>query len=170
METFAILLLLNALVSAGPMSKRDSDDIPVLFKSPLAPRGCTRYVWGYDITGVTSEVDLTFNDGIKSAKDCFERCAQSPANCTSWVWKFTTDPDHRTCTLYSNFNIPSQVNIAFDIKNSTSNINNDKLMANNNNPQMGANVPLCTHFNSTEPDHGCLSGMSMLTAKNQLIC
>ncbi|KAJ3255880.1 hypothetical protein HK103_005894 [Boothiomyces macroporosus] len=170
MQPVSAALLVASLVSAGPVAKRDGDDIPVLFKSPLAPHGCTRYVKGFDITGVTTEVDLAFRDGIRSAQDCFERCAQSPATCVSWVWKFTTDPAHRTCTLYSNFNLPAQVSIAFDIQKSTANINNDKLVANNNNPQMGANVPQCTRFNSTTPDDDCMSGMAFLTAANQLIC
>ncbi|KAJ3253318.1 hypothetical protein HK103_000762 [Boothiomyces macroporosus] len=164
--------VLLALVSAEYNHDRDHPvlEVPVLFRSTLVPHGCTRYVRGFDITGVTTEVDLTFNDGIKHARDCFNRCASNPATCVSWVWKFTTDPNHRTCTLYSNFNLPSQVNIAFDVGKSTPNINNNKLMANNNNPQMGANVPQCTMFNSTVPDNHCMSGISFLTANNHLIC
>ena len=171
---FIALFTVAALVSnATPISKRDNHktEVEVMFKSNIAPNGCTRYVKGFDITGVTTEVDLTFAaNGITNAQDCFNKCATNPATCVSWVWKFTTDPNHRTCTLYSNFNLPSQVNIAYNIAGSTANINNDKLMANNNNPQMGANVPQCTLFNSTTPDHDCLSGMSFLTATKTLIC
>ena len=167
---FIAIVLSAASILAAPTASAETASVPVLFKSALAPHGCTRYVKGFDITGVTTEVDLTFAQGIKKAQDCFDRCASSPSTCVSWVWKFTTDPLHRTCTLYSNFNLPSAVTIAFDVAKSTANINNDKLMANNNNPQAGAVVPQCTQFNSTKVDNECMSGMSYLTASNVLLC
>ena len=168
-----VVLALLSLVSAAPHYKQNEAEVPILFKSAkLAPQGCTRYVKGYDITGVTTEVDLTFagTPSIRSAQDCFDSCASSPTTSVSWVWKFSTDPAHRTCTLYSNFNLPSAVNIAFNVGGSTPNINANKLMANTNNPQNGVAVPPCTRFNSTIMDHNCLSGMSFMTSDNKLLC
>jgi len=134
-------------------------------------KGCTRYVKGLDITGVTTEVDLTFKDGIKDQCSCLLRCLQAPTTCTNWVWKFTTDPMHRTCTLYSNFNLPKDVTIGFNLTSPpTMNINAAILLQHNNNPQAGAPVAHCTQFNSTAPDNECFSGMSFQTADNKFLC
>jgi hypothetical protein len=59
-------------------------------------------VKGFDITGVVTEVDLTFPQ-INDACDCIQACLSAPTTCASWVWKFSTPASvasgHRTCTL-----------------------------------------------------------------------
>ena len=48
--------------------------------------GCVRYVQGFDITGVTTEVDLTREkNGIKSECDCLQHCINNKQKCASWV-------------------------------------------------------------------------------------
>ena len=133
--------------------------------------GCLRYTKGFDITGVTTEVDLTIQDGIINECSCLAACLSRPTTCVSWVWKFTTDPNHRTCTLYSNFNLPNDVTIAYNLNSPTKNINAELLVQHNNNPQAGAPVPQCTLFNSSIADPHCFSGVSFQTADNgKYIC
>ncbi|KAJ3191884.1 hypothetical protein HK101_007318 [Irineochytrium annulatum] len=128
---------------------------------PSQPHGCRLFVRGFDITGVTTEVDLTIADGIMTECDCLARCSASSAQCVSWVWKFTDNSGHRTCTLYSNYNLPSAVTIAYDVKNSTDIM---KLQPANN-PQAGSTIPQCTIDGQpgSKPDPDCFSG-SPLTA------
>ena len=77
-------------------------------------------VMGFDVTGVVSEVDLTFPEIQGTVKlvaknlhahvnsptdacDCIQACLDRPTTCAAYVWKFST-PDsvtagYRTCTL-----------------------------------------------------------------------
>jgi hypothetical protein len=123
-------------------------------------------VKGFDITGVVTEVDLTFPK-ITDACDCIQACLSAPTTCASWVWKFSTPASvssgHRTCTLCehsildsmwemqeilifitttdSQFNLPADVTLVFDLNNSTNqNINAAEILANGNEPQKGAPV------------------------------
>lgn len=135
-------------------------------------------VKGFDVTGVVTEVDLTFPEikGISSfpyqattnliptdSCDCIQACLDRPGSCAAYVWKFSTADSvaagHRTCTLYSQFNLPTDVVIAVDIPNSM-NINGDELVANNNNPQKGSLVGqtfMDANLNTTV-DHQAVSG------------
>ena len=80
-----------------------------------------------------TEVDLNINDKIFTECDCLQNCLDRSDTCVAWVWKFTGDPSKaRTCTLYSNFNLPPSVTIAFNVSAS---INIEKLQAANN-PQV----------------------------------
>jgi hypothetical protein len=91
---------------------------------------------------VTNEVDLTFPQ-IKTKCDCIQECLNRPDTCANWVYKFSTSASvlsgHRTCTLYSNFNLPKIVSIFIDISSDlTQNIG---LLTPSNNPQIGNLVP-----------------------------
>lgn len=137
-------------------------------------KGCIRYVTGFDVTGVVTEVDLTFPE-IKDSCDCIQACLNRPDSCAAYVWKFSTADSvtsgHRTCTLYSQFNLPSNVTIAVDIPNS-SNINGDELVANKNNPQNGALVGQTfkdINLNTTV-DNEAVSGVVWQLATGKAIC
>jgi peptidoglycan hydrolase-like protein with peptidoglycan-binding domain len=74
---------------------------------------------------------------------------------------------HRTCTLYSQFNLPSAVVIEINL-NSTlnNNINAAEITMMNNNPQNGATVPQAfkdANLNTT-PDDDAVSGYVLWTA------
>jgi len=113
--------------------------------SAAGEAGCVRYVKGFDITGVVTEVDLTMADGINDQCDCIQACLNRFTTCAAYVYKFSTPESvasgFRTCTLYSQFNLPSDVVIAVDLNNvNTTNVNAEELVANGNNPQNGALV------------------------------
>lgn len=144
---------------APPGPVRDSRRVNV----QMANRACTD-TKGFDVTGVVTEVDLTFPQ-IKSACDCIQACLDMPNTCAAYVWKFSTPQSvqsgHRTCTLYSQFNLPSGVTIDYNT-NSTlnSNINAAELIANGNNPQAGGAVPQAFKDANldTTPDMDAVSG------------
>ena len=99
---------------------------------------------GFDVTGVVTEVDLVF-PVVKSECDCIQQCLDRPTTCASYVYKFSTPASvqsgHRTCTLYSQFNLPSAVAIEIDLKNAANkNINAAEITQMGNNPQQGAVV------------------------------
>jgi hypothetical protein len=111
--------------------------------------GCERYVKGFDITGVTTEVDLTYPQ-IKTVCDCIQECLNRQTTCASYVWKYSTSDSvksgHRTCTLYSNFNLPQDVAIEIDLSSDpeaslNKNINAQQLIQEGNNPQAGGLTP-----------------------------
>ncbi|KUJ20505.1 uncharacterized protein LY89DRAFT_682229 [Mollisia scopiformis] len=138
--------------------------------------GCVRYVKGFDVTGVVTEVDLTFPE-IQDACDCIQACLNRPGTCAAYVWKFSTPASvtagHRTCTLYSQFNLPAQVAIAIDVANTTNmNINSEELVANGNNPQMGALVAqtfMDANLNTTA-DPAAVSGEVWQLSTGKAIC
>jgi hypothetical protein len=108
---------------------------------PEHKSGCVRYYQGIDMTGVVTEVDLYFKDGIKSACDCIAACLSRPTTCTNWVYKHTfatgLDDGKRSCTLYSSPNLPTDVTLAYDLNNSKGFM---KLQPQNN-PQAGGSAP-----------------------------
>src|SRR5437762_10931095 len=59
-------------------------------------------VRGFDVTGVTTQIDLTFPE-IQDECDCIKACLDRKATCNNYVWKFSTpasvESGHRTCTL-----------------------------------------------------------------------
>ena len=96
-------LFLSVAVAAPTIGARDDDDQP-----RLCPRlnvkggGCIRYVQGFDVTGVTTEIDLTFPE-VKTKCECVEECLKRKETCNNYVWKFSTPESvqtgYRTCTL-----------------------------------------------------------------------
>jgi hypothetical protein len=88
-----------------------------------------------------------------------------PTTCANYVYKFSTPASvksgHRTCTLYSDFNLPADVTIEFDLNsNQNVNINAQEIIANGNNPHAGGPVPQAfKDINlDTVPDDGAVSG------------
>jgi len=147
--TSAVAILasvLAATVSAGPIAVRDNDAglQKICPNLNTQDKGCIRYVRGFDVTGVVTEVDLTFPQ-IQDKCDCIQACLDRPTTCASWVYKFSTPASvasgHRTCTLYSQFNLPVDVVIEYDLNsNLNKNINAAEIIANGNEPQNGALV------------------------------
>jgi len=124
---------------------------------------------GFDVTGVVTEVDLAFPN-ITTVCDCIQACLDNPTTCANYVYKFSTPASvlsgYRTCTLYSQFNLPSNVTIDINL-NSTANQNIQLLQAMNN-PQAGGLVPQAfKDMNlTTVPDDDAVSGcVSLLLVK-----
>jgi hypothetical protein len=169
----AALLIASAL--AGPLTKRDDDGLERICPGlKTANNGCVRYTKGFDVTGVVTEIDLKFPQ-IKDECDCIQECLKRPTLCANYVWKFST-PDsvksgHRTCTLYSQFNLPSEVSIEIDLNsNQNQNIIAPIILANNNNPQHGGPVPQAfKDINlNTIPDPDAVSGYVLWAAVMKL--
>src|ERR1700684_4213514 len=100
---------------------------------------------GFDVTGVVTEVDLTFPK-VKNVCDCIQECLNRPTTCATYVYKFSTpasvESGHRTCTLYSQFNLPADVTLDFNLTSPLhQNINAAEIELLGNNPQMGSAVP-----------------------------
>jgi urease beta subunit len=100
--------------------------------------GCERYVEGSDITGVLTTLDLGLMDSVC---DCIKACLDRPLTCASYVYKFTSAEgvikNKRDCTLYSDFNLPSGVEVVFDL-NDPRNVNITTVTSN---PDTGGLVP-----------------------------
>jgi hypothetical protein len=138
------------VASAASISK---DDI----QSTTNLCGDTR---GFDVTGVVTEIDLTFPE-VKGECDCIQECLNRPTLCANYVWKFSTPASvrsgHRTCTLYSTFNLPPDVTIDYNLK---SKLNMNIIPGLIDNPQAGGPVPQAfkdIHLN-TVPDDEAVSG------------
>lgn len=113
---------------------------------------------GFDITGVVTTLELSFPD-VKNVCDCIQECLNRPGTCANYVFDFH-DADaiksgHRTCILYSNFNLPSDVTVVF-APDDPQNMNIQTL---EDNPQAGGPVPQAfTDDQGTVPDDGAFSG------------
>lgn len=180
LATIVSLLAIGAL--AGPIGARDDNKDNEGGLKRICPNlktqdnGCIRYTRGFDVTGVVSEVDLSFPQ-IQSECDCIQECLNRPTTCASYVYKFSTPASvqsgHRTCTLYSQFNLPAAVTLAFDLNNGAdANINAAEIIANGNNPQMGAPVPqafMDANLN-TVADNKAVSGPVWQLANGQVQC
>ena len=99
---------------------------------------------GFDVTSVVTKVDLKFPQ-VKDECDCVQECLNRPSTCPSYVYKFSAPASvqsvHRTCTLYSQFNLPFAVTVLYDLS-STNNVSiNAAEIIIGNNPQTGAVVP-----------------------------
>jgi len=137
--------------------------------------GCIRYTRGFDVTGVVTEIDLTFPE-VQNECDCIQECLNRLSICANYVWKFSdraaVKSGHRTCTLYSTFNIPSDVTIDYNIASPLNkNIRPHKL-ADGNNPQPGGLVPQAfkdLHLN-TIPDNDAVSGPVWQLANGKVQC
>jgi hypothetical protein len=93
------------------------------------------------MTGVVTEIDLYFKNGIRTACDCISACLSAPATCTNWVFKHTfvpaLDSGKRSCTLYSSPNLPTGVNLWYNLSGSSG----FEPLQPINNPQDGALAP-----------------------------
>lgn len=131
---------------------------------------------GFDVTGVITEVDLTF-PLVKNECDCIQQCLDRPTTCANYVWKFATadgvKTGHRSCTLYSDFNLPSEVTVVLNVNDPRNrNVNAAAIQTNNNNPHMGALVPQAfKDINlSQQPDPHAVSGYVKSPCKRGLSC
>ena len=178
--------LLLSSVLAGPLSIRDNDSHDrICTNLNVQGGGCIRCTFthpsarcideseltlpslpdtkGFDVTGVVTEVDLTFPQ-VQSACDCIQECLNRPTTCSSYVYKFSTPESiqsgHRTCTLYSQFNLPADVAIEIDLDNTNNtNINAAEITMMGNNPQKGSVVPQAfKDLNNTMGDDDAFSG------------
>jgi len=183
LSVFAVVFLSAAGIMAGPISARDNgrndNDGGLKRICPnlrTMERGCVRYTRGFDVTGVVTEVDLTFPI-VKTECDCIQQCLDRPTTCASYVYKFSTPASvqsgHRTCTLYSQFNLPAAVTIDYNLTSPLNmNINAAQIVMNGNNPQMGAPVPQAfKDINlNTIPDDDAVSGPVWQLANGQTQC
>lgn len=176
--SIASAALLFTAAIAGPIAKRDNDDPQQRICPQLRVQGggCIRYVKGFDVTGVVTEVDLTFPQ-IRDECDCIQECLNRPTTCANFVWKFSTPQSvksgHRTCTLYSQFNLPSDVTIDINVNSTLNkNLNIPELLADGNNPQAGAPVPQAfKDINlNTIPDNDAVSGEVWQLATGVAVC
>ncbi|OCL08918.1 hypothetical protein AOQ84DRAFT_376303 [Glonium stellatum] len=113
--------LIFTVALAGPITARADDNQKRICPNlKVSDNGCIRYVRGFDVTGVVTEVDLTF-PLIQSACDCIQECLNRP----------TTVP-----LMSTNVTIGVDVNSPLN-----KNINGAETLALGNNPQQGALVP-----------------------------
>jgi len=167
-KSVTILFLLAGLftlVNAGSGSGETKICTNTVFNGNVLGQGCFRYVRGYDITGVTNTVE--FDSGISSPCDCVNKCIQNAQTCASWVWKFTAPGQtSRTCTLYSNFNLPPAVTLGFNV---TSTVDGGLIEGN---PQGGGIVPFCTIDNTATGarDRQCVSGALWQVGTSAFLC
>jgi hypothetical protein len=161
----ALTIMTAAVAAAAPLTARNNGGLsPICKNLKTKDNGCIRYVQGFDVTGVVTEVDLTFPE-IQNECDCIQQCLDRPTTCAAWVYKFSTPASvqsgHRTCTLYSQFNLPSQVAIEIDLNNGNNkNINAQEIIQMGNNPQAGSLVPEAFKDPNldTTPDDKAFSG------------
>ncbi|PLN81079.1 hypothetical protein BDW42DRAFT_169546 [Aspergillus taichungensis] len=159
-------------------SHNDDDDSGIKRICPhlaTQDKGCVRYTRGFDVTGVVSEVDLTFPE-VASKCDCIQACLDRPGTCANYVWKFSTadavESGHRTCTLYSDFNLPGNVSIQFDLGSANNkNINAAGITSKEANPDDGGPVPQAfKDLDSLVPDHDAVSGPVWVLANGKVQC
>ncbi|MCJ1378566.1 hypothetical protein MMC17_001665 [Xylographa soralifera] len=183
LPTILSLTLLSTLTLAIPVAPRptyprDNDHglSPICHHLNTTSHGCVRYVRGFDVTGVVTEVDLAF-PLIQDECDCIQQCLSRPTTCAAYVWKFSTpaavQAGHRTCTLYSQFNLPSAVQIEIALNSSlNANINAPEIAMLGNNPQAGAPVPQAFKDAAlnTVADGDAVSGPVWQLANGQAVC
>ncbi|KAJ5364596.1 uncharacterized protein N7496_010309 [Penicillium cataractarum] len=174
---FASLLALGAV--SNPVRIREDSGSGLRLICPglnTQDRGCIRYTRGFDVTGVVTEVDLTFPQ-VRTECDCIQECLNRRDTCANYVWKFSTpesvNSGHRTCTLYSDFNLPAGVTLQFDLASpNNTNINAEAIIANGNNPHAGGLVPQAFKDANldTDPDFDAVSGPVWTLANGQVQC
>jgi hypothetical protein len=108
-----------------------------------------------------TEVDLSF-PLIQNERHCIQQCLDRPTTCAAYVWKFNTpasvQQSHRTSTLYSQFNLPSDIAIEIN-RNRTlnKNMNAKELVAMGKPPRpvpacpRPSRMPTSTPFRTTMP-------------------
>lgn len=179
---FASALLASLLsigVFAGPLETRGGmgEGLPLLCPGlKTQNNGCLRYTRGFDVTGVVTEIDLTFPQ-VRTECDCIQECLNRPGKCANYVYKFSTPQSvksgHRTCTLYSDFNLPPKVTLQFNLKSPNNmNINAEEIIDNGNNPHAGGTVPQAfkdVNLNTT-PDPDAVSGPVWALSNGKVQC
>src|SRR5579859_7092669 len=107
-----VFCLLLTFVTAAVVRRGDDWQPRICPELPVKGGGCIRCtppgnvtnldVRGFDVTGVTTEIDLKFPQ-IDSLCDCIEACLDRNVTCNNFVWKFSdaesVESGHRTCTL-----------------------------------------------------------------------
>lgn len=174
---FASLLFLGAVANPTNNRHQSGSGLPLICPGlNTQDRGCIRYTRGFDVTGVVTEVDLEFPQ-VRTECDCIQECLNRLGTCANYVYKFSTPKSvksgHRTCTLYSDFNLPAQVTLQFDLTNSNNtNINAAEIIANGNNPHAGALVPQAFKDDNlnTTTDPDAVSGPVWSLANGQVQC
>jgi len=172
--SLVILAPLFVMANVAPaIIARDDSQTRICPNLPVKDGGCIRYVRGFDVTGVTTEIDLTFPQ-IQSECDCIQACINRKGICNNYVWKFSTPASvisgYRTCTLYSDFNLPADVTIEFDA-DSKNNVNLQPLQPDNN-PQAGSLTPQAfkdKNLNTTA-DNDAVSGPLWVLADGSIVC
>jgi hypothetical protein len=110
----ASVLAIGVIANTSEAPDYDKDDQGLKKICPhldTQDRGCVRYTRGYDVTGVLTTVN--FPD-IGDKCDCIEACINASTSCDTYVWKYNDEETRRTCALYSNFNLPSNVTVVYD--------------------------------------------------------
>jgi hypothetical protein len=113
---------------------------------------------GFDVTGIVTTVEFFFPE-VRTVCDCIQKCLDNPTTCANYIWDFHDPSDitrgHRTCVIYSNFNLPSNVTVVY-APNDPNNVNIQVLEATQQN---GSTVPQAfTDVNGTVPDDKAFSG------------
>jgi len=172
LSSIFLLALLAATATANPLIPRNNGDgLPKICKHlKTKDNGCIRYVTGFDVTGVTTEIVFKFPD-VKNKCQCIQKCLNSLDKCANYVWKFTSDSgNHRSCTLYSDFNLPPAVTVSYDFAGSK-NILQDVIVANGNQPHLGIAVPEAFEQGSTtKADDEAVSGPVWLLQNGDVLC
>jgi hypothetical protein len=127
-------------------------------------QGCIRYTRGYDVTGVLTTVTPDVNNEC----DCIEECIKAATSCANYVWKFNDQGTRRTCTLYSNFNLPPNVTVVYDEPPTPPNQGYNPISGGSP-TQSGGLVPEATKP-SGEIDEGAVSGPVWQLEGGQVQC
>ncbi|KAL4889418.1 hypothetical protein BDV59DRAFT_210343 [Aspergillus ambiguus] len=163
---FSIAVILSMVAASAIASQDDRSQDKICPNLNTQDRGCIRYTRGYDVTGVLTTVELP---QIRNACDCIQACLDRPDTCASYVWKFNEPTsDRRTCTLYSNFNLPSGVDVLYNPTEVPG--VNQGLNPISENPQIGGRVPRATKRNGTEIDREAVSGPVWQLEGGQVQC
>lgn len=165
------LAALFVAVSATTKHDEDTKDVRILCKGlKTEDNGCIRYTQGFDVTGIVTTLEITFPE-VKTVCDCIQACLDRPGTCANYVWDFhdadAINSGHRTCVLYSNFNLPSNVTVVY-APNDTQNVNIQVL---EDTVQAGSLVPQAfTDLNGTVPDDKAFSGPVWQLANGKVQC
>jgi len=103
----------------------------------------------------------------KRVCDCVNACYKRGSSYANFVYMFKTPSKHRSCTLYSNFNLPPSVTIGF---NKTSSVDITEIGQSSLPAQAGSLVPHCTKDGSTGHDPKCISGALWALDDGKYIC
>jgi len=164
------LLILITLLLASQIMSQDEIKCPICDDRTwavdfLVGKACWSYVEGFDITGVTNKVTI---NNVMDPCVCVKACLDQNATCTNWVWKFTSETQKRSCTLYSNFNLPSAVTIQIDTSATSQSADLGEI---DGNPQGGGAAPMCfENGNDGKQDTNCRSGYLFQLSNNKYAC
>ena len=141
----------TAFESNGDPEKGDRGLKKICTHLKTQDKGCVRYTRGYDVTGVLT----TVTPDVRDECACIEECIKAPDSCDTYVWKYNDQGTRRTCTLYSNFNLPSNVTVVYEEPPTAPNHGYDPISGGPT--QVGGLVPKATNP-AGEIDEGAVSG------------